>query len=344
MQITQSDCGDSTRKKKEDGDGLPVACAPRVVKYCWHPKSILLQNTDLEFHSQPEQSQIVPLFSLPQEGRDLIYRYVLGGQVLHITSEWPKKGSPISHGLCIADETEDSVCSKSLAEIEGEEDFDYLSHHIDCLEPHRGLDIRLLRVCKRVYEEARLIPYTANAFSIIRSSILEDFLQQLQPDQSQSIRALHLYVHLTRDWTRMFSGYRSIGYAHNVPRALKLHTLHVWIKFDPRDKQNIRSLEGRCPDVWVEGFLQLQQCQLKHVTVMVTCDAISEHEMNWDNFIETRKQMYCERVRKKLLGHRSWDDAATIHSEAWSRLRVEGEAWTKKANYGARVAVGSSDL
>ena len=292
----------------------------------------LLHNGTLTwaFHSRPKQNQMSPFLELPQELRLQILRLILGGRFIHVKyRESPDySGRSLCHSICVEEETEDSVYLKFKAG----QDEGLISRHRGCYqsvdESHRKLDLGVLRVCKQVYEEASLIPYTANTFSIRDPSVFEAFTQQLLPVQIQSIRALYLDVDLmshnhTLGWTHIFEDYRSVGPTDNASRPLKLHSLHLCLAQSSFDKEYIRCCRGVGPDVWVGGFLQLQQCRLKHVTVVMTYYEASGPEEE-DKLTDTEKQMYCEEIRRKLLGPRRWDRAAALYSESLALRRMDG--------------------
>ena len=239
------------------------------------------------------------------------------------------RGRGLCYSICLEEETEDSVYLKFKAG----QDEDLISCHRGCYqsvdESHRKLDLGVLRVCKQVYEEARLIPYAANTFSIREPSVFEAFTQQLLPVQIQCVRALHLDVDLishypTLGWTCIFEDYRSVGSTDNASRPLKLHSLHLRLAQSSFDKWEIRCFRGVGPDVWVGGFLQLQQCQLKHATVVMTYYEASDPEKEEDKLTGTEKRVYCEEIRRKLLGPRRWDRAAALYSESLARRRMDG--------------------
>jgi len=59
------------------------------------------------------------------------------------------------------------------------------------------LDLGLLRICKRINAESRLLPYMTNTFSIARPPIPQKLTPELLPDQISAFRALHFHDLLT---------------------------------------------------------------------------------------------------------------------------------------------------
>ncbi len=81
--------------------------------------------------------------------------------------------------------------------------------------------------------------------------------------------------------------------------SLRLHTLHLHLKQWFEDRQEVVGFESLGLDFWVPGFLRLQQCQLKHAAVVMTC--FTESDEMEDLLSHTIQQVYCDRVRQKLL-------------------------------------------
>ena len=295
--------------------------------------------------------QISTFFRLPLELRDQIYQHVLGGQLIHIKYEeehyivrsGPKhicrRGRGLVHSVCSAKETENSIYIKFKA---GQtERLECRPRHANCIESPQGceLNLQLLRVCKQVYEETRLIPYTANTFSVHQSVAFERFTQQLLPDQIQSIRALHLDVTLYRHkdalkWTRAFNGLT------DASKELELRALHLCIKQCFTNKRNYRTFVDGYPEFWVAGFLRLRQCPLKDVTVVMTDDTVlGEGGHDWeDEYMQemglqmwpwkltlVEKQGYCENVRKVLLNLTPRLPMATL--DPFDQIRAEEEKY-----------------
>lgn len=106
-----------------------------------------------------------PFLRLPPEIRVRIYNFVLGGQQIWI-GRYPAS-------------------------------IDYQRHlhhgprfyHFNTIDREgRGLDIRLLRVCRQVFTETALLPYALNNFSFETHSVRKDFEKLVRPGKKQAQR------------------------------------------------------------------------------------------------------------------------------------------------------------
>lgn len=274
-----------------------------------------------------------PFFALPPEIRDQIYQCVLGGQLIHVMHEAnPNPGflgfSPgLFYSICSAEETENSVFARFKA---GQEDgLDCNSRHGKCyisrLATRRltcELDLRLLRVCKQIYGEARLIPYEHNTFSISKAAVFEKFIHSLRPHQLQSFRALHLDVLLVsrrdaREWSRVIEMATTAHDEQKNWEGLGLRTLHLCLNQQFAEEPYHLPWTDPDPEPSVAGFLQLRRCPLKDVTVVMASWPDPGYQKKLDSvnqcagFIRTmkvfkltkaEKRDYCESVRRRLLG------------------------------------------
>lgn len=106
-----------------------------------------------------------PLLRLPPEIRLRIYKYVFGGQRLWIDCHRHKyRNSYATHlgaRFCHFNITENS---------------------------NRRLDIRLLRVCRQIFTEAALLPYTLNEFVFQSQLARREFLKSIRPGKKQVVK------------------------------------------------------------------------------------------------------------------------------------------------------------
>lgn len=227
----------------------------------------------------------------------------------------------LCYSICSAEETETSIFAKFKAEQE--EGIDWNSHHGECYSPRLAtrrpaceLDLRLLRVCKQIYEEARLIPYTDNTFSISKAAVFEKFIHSLRPHQVQSFRALHLDVlnlsrKVAREWTRVIEMATT---ADDEPKISEGLCLNQQFAEEPYHLP----WQGPNPDPWIAGSLQLRGRRLKKFTVMMASwegvqgdrkflDSMNRatgfmRTMKVFKLTKAEKQDYCESVCRRVLG------------------------------------------
>ena len=127
---------------------------------------------------------------------------------LEYQSDWGEGGSGIDgtrwhkrrglyHYICEVKESENSVYKNIM---------DGKDHGLDSSDRHataiqdagqKDFDLRLLRLSKQMFAEARLIPFTTNTFSISTPDVMRKFVMELLPDQIGALRALHFDVQST---------------------------------------------------------------------------------------------------------------------------------------------------
>ena len=148
------------------------------------------------------------MLRLPREIKDQIYNYVCGGNTLHIRFT---SGGPYTV-LCRSELTEqaaqagfDSSQSRWIDDVSA-------YHHKDChSHNNRTLDLRFLRTCHQICDEAKLVYYSSNTFYLSDAPYQDDF------------DAVEKFVN-TADWA---SNVRSIGLHLNVSTYKRAHTDQV---------------------------------------------------------------------------------------------------------------------
>ena len=134
------------------------------------------------------------LQQLPLEIRLEIYKYVVGGEVLHL-GHLPGR---IGHTRCIPSEHQDlrflsggkPLYDAPLACLPGQ-----LSSHYQrylFLHPQSNQLLALLKVCRQVYVEAVGILYSTNKFAIEHVNVLIWFSRSIVPRRLQIIRNLRV--------------------------------------------------------------------------------------------------------------------------------------------------------
>ena len=256
-----------------------------------------------------------------------------------------RKGRGLYHSICSAEESEESVHERFKA---GQEhDIDYRKRHAKCAVSwkrpdslrRRKLNFGLLYVCSQVYDEARLVPYQENGFSIQSASVLKKITTQFLPDQIGALRELHLDVDFATygsaaDWSSALDNPRLLGY-QDYSWGLKLRTLRICLNLKFREIDMYRSFIDRDFDYWVVGLLRLRSCPLENVVVMMADDEFERYGREWrtDHDAYSRlvkefkptvadKQQYCEKLTKILLGRSQW--VYTVpHATTLARARDE---------------------
>ena len=141
------------------------------------------------------------LLQLPIEIRDMVYRRVLGGMLLHSSRGRFANGSSRPKWI---------ICRATVSEKNAQRHFDQAKapawyvqddadRHADCYEhasPQR-LDLNLLSVCRQVHREAKKILFSTNTFSFRRCALLRTFLgldMPTKPIRPFPSRSHHLAV------------------------------------------------------------------------------------------------------------------------------------------------------
>ena len=141
------------------------------------------------------------LLQLPIEIRDMIYRRVLGGMLLHSRRGRFSTGASRSKWV---------ICRATISEKNAQRHFDQAkapawyvqddtNRHAECYKTAslQRLDLNLLLVCRQVHREAKHILFSTNTFSFRRSSLLGTFLgldNPTNPKQRLRSRSHHLAV------------------------------------------------------------------------------------------------------------------------------------------------------
>ena len=281
------------------GEGSLLGNMMENTRYVSYLQLLSTQKTNLIPRSLDKQIQAPMIFTLPREIRDQIYYLVLGGQFIHLNygadqernetichdGEMKRrycsyKGRGLYHTICAAED------SKNCPD--------------GCNSYGRGVDLRLLRVCRQIHDECDSIVLTTNTFHVPSCTIFVHFRRALLPTSIQHLRNLRLDVDLIThrqidQWARIFCYDGDVG----LRESLRLHTLHLHLRQLVEDRQEYVGYESLGLDFWVPGFLRLQRCQLEYATVDITCFTESDGMEDLLNY--TILQEYYDRVHQKLL-------------------------------------------
>lgn len=131
------------------------------------------------------------LLALPPEIRNRIWRLVVANRTIHV-QVWTIKG--IVHWVCVNDRTDRDIAMDIKASNQHKHP-DYDTFHRECCRyplSRARLKLSLLRVCRQVYDEAALLPFKYNTFSIESFDALVPFLKSLVPSQARAIKSITL--------------------------------------------------------------------------------------------------------------------------------------------------------
>jgi hypothetical protein len=128
-----------------------------------------------EATSAPSPVLQTPLLRLPAELRVQIWKYALGGKMYQVYC-WPS----------------DNYHKNPTRVLNSERN--YLS---------------LLRTCRQIYQEARLIPFTSNCFRIKNEAGFQTWLDELDTPQQEAIAELHLVT---------LGVMQMVGHLYHVPK------------------------------------------------------------------------------------------------------------------------------
>ena len=134
------------------------------------------------------------LLSLPAHLRSVILRLVLGGGLIHIDA----RSHNLRVRLCIATEND----SHAIRSFKTHEDQPFPRHyqirHAKCWsQDNKCCELRaslaILLVCRQLYTEAALLPFSTNEFAFdgTNSRSHKKFLDRLKSAQRQTIRCVH---------------------------------------------------------------------------------------------------------------------------------------------------------
>ena len=141
--------------------------------------------------------------------RNRIWHYALCGNVIHINGRlgYKRTGIGTNYAICRAKIDDKDVAAAIKAGYGDKQDSDstskgYTPTHEQCTFctwackkdcEHSRLPLSLLAACRQVHDEAALLPYTGNTFSLAIHSV-EPFLKALVPAQAHAIERMILVV------------------------------------------------------------------------------------------------------------------------------------------------------
>jgi len=196
-----------------------------------------------------------PFFKLPGELRIKIYKFVLGGHLLHVYRDTqPGRHEPTVFR-----------CSehRDICGLEVHTNF-YL-----CRRWAGKLDVAVLRVCRQIYQEASVIPLTTNTFKFNDSEALMHFFTSMPMGQINLIRSLQLEPTLlyrgdVNAWARS-------RFVADAFLGLKELIIHAHLK-----AAELGRTEKPWSSRWTEAFWSFNRLDLERVKVTVDVSIIDE--------------------------------------------------------------------
>jgi len=219
------------------------------------------------------------LLQLPPEIRLLIWTSVCGDKLLHIYRG--DDDDRVAYLICRSQDSEEAIHKRFIKRgnysIKNLPEYvDPWSYHTTCELHHDNLDLRLLRVCKLIYGEAKLIPYQTNTFSFKSPVALTRFYLNFPIEHRDKVRRLHLHMELAT--TDIYLDHRHprqhafllrlIPYFRNITHiniSVVLGSTACWSAKLPKNHQ------GQQPR-WMQAVLSLKALPLKTATVMIYDD------------------------------------------------------------------------
>lgn len=243
----------------------------------------------------------------------------------------PQSEGAFRHAICTATQSEQSAYDETVsghAVVPADDSSD--SYVASCKKRHekckmRGsnpwgltnedskalrVDLRVLGVCRQIYEEANHLLWSTNTFSFDHPTSFNKFLQSLNPAQKRNLTALHFNTFICA-----YSGPYEWGVALKISYINMLRgieTLHFsferdWERDYPYGAFEY-SREGVEADMErdIEPFLRLRALPAKNVTVVLS-DNQSKERSDGTRWTLGEKLAYAEDIRIQMLNPQGAD-------------------------------------
>lgn len=309
-----------------------------------------------------------PLFRLPLELRNKIWRLVLGDRLIHIDyknqsmnsvdqKETIRDGwrfcSPWRHAVSQGDGLEDQL-ERKLARCDTENDLDAIrigSHnrcdnnlpfHPDFLvesNDHETMQLTVLRACRSIYVETNEILFNSNTFSFIHTTAFKRFMMTRTAHQKRLIHSLRLDIHWRRcyQWNGPWSTALNMARIRTLPnlRTLRLHIKTLPPYDDIHGTLDIDSVQRQTSYWWDdmlaefgEGLRRLSTLPLTDVQVIFR---IGDHESTWPEELTRDVAGYWRSMLINPKGAEIYAEEARIRRENLRNKREAKEAAAAKA-------------
>lgn len=181
---------------------------------------------------------------------------------------------------------------------------------LDAWTQAERLDLALLRVCKQVYREARMLPYSTNTFAFNSAQSFQEFALVRKPHELKAMNHLNLVISIgtapfsearSRDWVyalhfcntgRLIKSLKSLDLCIELYDISILDTRADYKKMEFR--QLIEEVQAPFPLLtktsWIEQFAELCRQSSCKVRLTIADDALS----SWGII---GKRLYCRDMR-----------------------------------------------
>ncbi|MCJ1293717.1 hypothetical protein MMC34_005272 [Xylographa carneopallida] len=219
---------------------------------------------------------------------------------------------PLKHYICVQEQTEMATYQQWKTDIEcgSAKSVEHWKHKNECTsefqcdrpfcpatESHqeynagRKLQLSLLGSCRQIYVEANKVLWGTNTFSFEGTKLLRDFLAQLNAQQKQLLRKVHV------KWNALGLHFDALSKA--TIKALRgLKVLHITMALNISPFQYSRWSQYRASHL--RSVLELRILPLEVVTVTYDCQ-VNPHGSSMDIPPPQRLEL-AESIRSRLLG------------------------------------------
>ncbi|KAK6523401.1 hypothetical protein TWF281_001382 [Arthrobotrys megalospora] len=287
--------------------------------------------------SDPVEKKPCLLLEIPPEVRLEIYKQVVGKKFVHVETNWRdypgysdyksfacRNRPRIRLEECHYDQTMEADLYKYLmygpsdsnsdlteyCEIEKYENGTYfVTRHPNCLIPgkrrYRSLDLRFLRTCKKIYEEAKYIHLHYTTFSFRSPDVFDNFMISIDKLHLENIRCLHFDISPSFDMEDWGYSLEEDAIA-NLP---SLQKLYIWLDLassqlsDKRSKSYMKTFDA---DVYYKRpFCMFRMCPLKDVKIFLNPGSwpkqgLPPNHISWEGI-----RKWCKDFEDRLL--LKWD-------------------------------------
>ncbi|KIV99566.1 uncharacterized protein PV09_08744 [Verruconis gallopava] len=255
---------------------------------------------------------------MPAEIRNFIYHWTLGSLNVHVYAENKASNAVASSRRGVDPKSRTKVrlylCRVCLRDGKRE----WLDQHLNCYTSAcKGFpNLGILFTCRQIYEEASLIPFTANTFIFVSPASFESFATAaLLPHQAQALRSITLWSPITAS---RFTDAKISWSSWSIPQIVRERELLVGLQHLTVHLSIYRDDSAHVLDS-TRGILSLGHChikRLKTVTISTTYDGVDEAH-GASETLQKAIEQYTMRLKHVLLGSLSvpgFDDDVSRHS------------------------------
>ncbi|KAF1956275.1 hypothetical protein CC80DRAFT_535618 [Byssothecium circinans] len=242
---------------------------------------VSLEQTPADLVQVVQNNSKTTLLSLPAEIRMRIWEYALGGVcICHV----PLKNS---------DEANTKVFDEDTAFEKGS-GRDFSPRRNDKSSNTVSYSIALLPVCRQIYSEVAVLPYSLNTFYFHKSNLMRRWWKLRQPAQRNAVQ------HITMDVWEDFSSCCEILLSTNAFPNLKTVTVVCWCQFyylhlddvekyfmgdsywERKKLQNVEDLEKKGYAIYVQKRMQDEHDAVVSFKGPLTYAALMKRKMKLD--------------------------------------------------------------